>query len=99
MHQSQEAALFSRARGHRTTAQEPCIVARESGMCFAATLCNVSQDGFCVESSAALQVGEVIQLRLLGALFSGTISWTDGRRAGGLLVDVPSRLAAVSAAP
>jgi hypothetical protein len=47
---------------------------------------NVSEGGFCVESSAAVQAGEVVELRVLGAKLSGTIRWArDGRSGASLL--------------
>ena len=50
--------------------------------CFGRLL-DLSKVGFCVESSAALEPGDLIKVRVLGARLRGTISRVGGESSGG----------------
>ena len=80
-----EGPLLERDRPPRTLTCEPCVLARHNGSTITGTLCNVSEDGFCIECLAALQPGEVVELRVLGITSAGTIRWAKEGRAGGIL--------------
>ena len=74
-------------RRDRATTCEPCLVTRDDGSQVAATMRNVSEDGFCVESlTTTFRQGERVQLLVLGTRIAGTIRWAKGMRAGALLL-------------
>jgi PilZ domain-containing protein len=70
-------------RSHRTSTHETCIIARENGSKVLATLVNVSDEGFCVESATPLEPHERIEVRVLGTRLSGSVRWAKQSRAGG----------------
>lgn len=67
-------------------AYEHCTVARDDGSLAAGILLNLSDRAFCVESRHALEIGERIEIRVLGlGRVPGVVRWIDGNRAGGLV--------------
>ena len=85
MHRANEAAMLVRNRPLRTLTNEPCVLTKQNGTSVTATLRNLSDNGFCVESIAALQAGDMVELKILGARIAGTIRWAKDGRAGGIL--------------
>jgi hypothetical protein len=74
------------ARPHRMPAYELCMVAPDGGRLRAATLLNLSGQGFCIESKHPFEPGERIELRVLGlGRFAGVVKWSHCGRAGGIL--------------
>jgi PilZ domain-containing protein len=70
----------------RADALEHCVIARESGELVPANLINLSNEGFCVETSHTFEVGERIEMRVLGlGRLPGIVRWFDSHRAGGVL--------------
>ena len=69
-------------RADRATTCEPCLVTRDDGSHVPATLRNVSENGFCVESLTTFRQGEPVQLEVLGIQIFGMIRWVKNRRAG-----------------
>jgi hypothetical protein len=82
--------VLLRQRPKRTTTNEPCVVALQNGTSVTATLRNVSDEGFCFESSANVEADDPVELRLLGVQLSGTIRWSKAGRAGGVIKLCPS---------
>jgi hypothetical protein len=72
-------------REARMDTQEACIITRQCGTTVTGVLVNLSEGGFCLESTTPLWSNERIQVRVLGAGFEGAVRWTKGRRAGGIL--------------
>lgn len=71
----------------RLQATEQCrIVAEGDGTEVDGLLVNISDEGFCVESDAAFEVGERIEMQVPGlGRLSGIVRWRSGRRLGGVL--------------
>lgn len=73
-------------RPTRLLAHEHCIVARENGEVAGGLLLNLSDGGFCIESRLRVDVGERVELRIMGlGRVSGIIRWTDSNRADAVL--------------
>ena len=73
-------------RPARVTAYEHCTVAREDGSLASGVLLNLSEEGFCVETSFRPELGERVGLRVVGVgCFSGIVRWTDSVRIGGVI--------------
>jgi len=85
MHRGNNAAVLMRERPPRTATHEPCVVDRSDGTSVSATLRNLSDGGFCIESAAALKAGDMVELRILGTRVAGTIRWAKDGRAGGMI--------------
>lgn len=74
------------ARPPRVITHEPCAIARSDGSLSAATVLNLSNEGFCVFSAQPLKLNERIEIRVLGlGRFQGTVLWSSCRQAGGVL--------------
>ena len=72
-------------RAARVDTQEHCVITRQGGRTVIGVLVNLSERGFCLESTTSLESDEHIQVRVLGARFEGAVKWTKGRRAGAVL--------------
>jgi hypothetical protein len=73
-------------RSIRIETNEACTIAREDGGSAGGMLVDVSDEGFCVEISHALHVGERIDVDVAGAgRISGIVRWFDRCRAGAVL--------------
>jgi len=83
------AATYSE-RPPRFRAIEHCAVVRECGDVAAGILVDLSEQGFCVHSEHHLEVGERVELRVVGAgRISGVVRWLEHNRAGGVLEPFP----------
>ena len=73
-------------RPTRIDAVEHCMLGREDGSLIGALLVNLSDEGFCVDSSHPLEVGERVEMRVRGVgQIAGIVRWLDGNRAGGVI--------------
>lgn len=73
-------------RPARMVAYEHCTVAREDGSLETGLLLNLSEEGFCVQTTLRPEHGERVEMRVVGlGRVSGIVRWTDGMRAGGVL--------------
>ncbi len=72
-------------RPARLNTHEHCVITRQCGSTLTGILVNLSEEGFCLESTTSLDSDERIQVRVLGARFEGAVKWTKDRRAGGIL--------------
>lgn len=73
-------------RPTRIEAGEHCTVVCENGSLVGGLLVNLSDEGFCVESSHPLEIGERIEMSVLGVgRITGIVRWLDCNRAGGVL--------------
>jgi len=76
----------SNPRPARVSGHEHCTVAREDGSLASGVLLNLSEEGFCVETSFRPELGERVYMRVVGVgCFSGIVRWTDGVRTGGVI--------------
>ena len=65
---------------------EHCTIVREDGNLLVGILVNLSDEGFCVETSGTLELGERVQMRVVGlGRIAGLVRWLDRKRAGGVL--------------
>lgn len=70
----------------RLEAVEHCTIVREDGSLICGILVNLSDEGFCIETSDGLELGERVQMRVVGlGCIAGLVRWLDRRRAGGVL--------------
>ena len=73
-------------RDFRIDANELCVVVRENGTFIGGVLVDISDNGFCIDCNHNLDVGESVQIRTVGlGRILGTVRWSDGKRAGGVL--------------
>ena len=78
-------ALLARERPYRHEMDEPCVLTRQDGTSVSATLRNLSEHGFCIDSATELQIGEMIRLRILGVNVAGEILWVRASLSGGCM--------------
>lgn len=70
----------------RLEAIEHCMIAKEGGRLIGGILVNLSDEGFCVESNYPLELGERIEMRVIGlGRIAGIVRWFECNRAGGVL--------------
>lgn len=78
--------LQNSERPARIGAYEHCTIARQNGSPDAGVLLNLSDQGFCLQTSLGLEVGERLEMQVPGlGRISGIVRWTDGSRTGGVL--------------
>lgn len=76
--------------------QEQCVIARDDGTLAHGTLLNLSNEGFCVETTTPLRRLERIQIRVLGlGRFHGFVCWANNNRSGGRLDPISPTLRAI----
>lgn len=80
-------------------ALEHCTIAREDGSLICGMLINISDEDFCIETNRPLELGERIEMRVVGlGRIVGLIRWCDTKRVGGVLEPYSRELADCSAA-
>ena len=76
--------------------QEQCVIVRDDRTLAHGILLNLSNEGFCVETTTPLRRLERVQIRVLGlGRFHGFVCWANNNRFGGRLDPITAASRAV----